>query len=678
MKHIANVRLPVLLVLALVTGAFIGYVLIRIGVSLFYIISIVPVIAVICLICVRFSNMKVLVFGVTAMIMMTVGITNTYLRLEAFSDKAVTGGDVYSVSATVCEKGKNGGDEYIIVKDISFNGMETGGKMKVYLSSAYGDFCDVGYHVAFEAKVYCYDTFPYGSLSYNAIKNIKYNCNVYGGLTSQRRFSLFGSVNSAVRKILYNSVDANTAAITLAMLTGNTEGIEEGSLTAFRYGGIAHVFAVSGLHIGLVYGILSFLCRKLRLNRYVGFAVCILPLIFYSGVCGFTVSSVRALIMCTVYALSKLFFEKYDALNSLSLAVILILFIQPLNLFNTGFQLSVGAVCGITFLSKSLLRPFKRIPRRLKSPVCISLSAQAGTMPVLLAKFGYLSGAGILLNIVIIPVISGLYEIAFITVLLCLILPFLAQFLLPITLLPLEFIISFFVDIGFEKSLISGFGAGLFLPVYYLGMFAFTDKLNLKMRYRLISFGCALAFICTYIPINTFAPFNGHKIVVSAYYGGGEVLFKSDEGNVLVITENLNLSRTDSLLNEYYAGKPDALIILGGENCAARYGDTHYGCPAYVYGEYIPIQPYTDKEIIYTKDFSLCGIDFEFMDGYSLYSRCDGLDIGICAGRYVPERHYDYLFTDNYEFKADNKVSFNERNCDYCVYNDGNYILKTK
>ena len=149
-------------------------------------------------------------------------------------------------------------------------------------------------------------------------------------------------------------------------------------------------------HIGVVFLLIDFLTKKLRVNRYAAAAVCILFIFFYAAVCGFTVSSVRAAIMCAVSASGKLLHKKYDALNSLSVSATVILAVTPLSLFAVGFQLSVGAVGGIIMLTNSLKSRFTVFPEKISSAAGASLAAQAGTLPVMLGRFGYLSAAGLL------------------------------------------------------------------------------------------------------------------------------------------------------------------------------------------------------------------------------------------------------------------------------------------
>ncbi len=478
MKRFVNVRIPVILAFAVAAGIGLQY-LFR---NILWIIAVIPIAAVIFILSVVFIKRKI--FSATVVLIAVAilsGAVNCCLRTENFSAEEIPSGEIYSVSATVHEKGETDYGEYIILKNVTADETEIHGKIIAYLGQNYGEFCDAGYKVNFTAAL---DKLSLSS-NYNAHENVRYSCSVYGGLTSEYKFSLFSTIRSAVRNTLYNNLDGNTAAVVFAMLTGNTHGIDEDMLDGFRYGGIAHVFAVSGLHIGIVYGILYFILKKLKINKYVGAALCILPVFFYAGVCGFTLSSVRAAIMCTVASFAKLFNKKYDGLNSLAISAGIIMTVSPFSLFNVGFQLSITAVLGINLL---------KLPKKLPAAIKIPFAAQAGTAPVMLAGFGYLSAVGLIANIVLIPVISALFTVLFTGTIIATALPFTA-FLLPYIVLPLEGLISFFGASGLEKALIY-FDAGIWIPFYYAGIFALSDKINLKASTRFIAVCVAVAAVC--------------------------------------------------------------------------------------------------------------------------------------------------------------------------------------
>ncbi len=498
MKRFLNVRLPVILAIAVTAGIFTVCLFVYFDVSFIWFTAVIPATAVIFIICAVFDKLSLkLLFILFAVIFLTAGAANCYFRLNGYKSSRIPDG-VYTVNATVCEKGENGYGEYVILKNASTDGGRLNGKIIAYLSYKYGDFCDVGYKVSFTAEISKNELFKSGKINYYMQENIKYSCNVYGGMKSEYGFSLFGNIRKAIRNTLYDNLDKDTAAIAFAMLTGNTQGIDGDTITSIRYGGVAHVFAVSGLHIGIVFGIFYFISKKLKFNKYVCAILCLFPILFYAGVCGFTLSSLRAAVMCAVSVCAKLACKKYDGLNSLSIAVIIILIITPTSLFSVGFQLSVCAAGGIIALSKNFAKPFKnkKLPKKLVNAVSVSLSAQVATFPVLLVNFGYVSGAGLLLNVLILPLLSVIFIILFLCTFISTVLSFAAPIILPIAALPLQAVISFLLDAGFENALISGFGTAAFAPIYFLRMTALTDKINVRPLYRICAAVCAASVLC--------------------------------------------------------------------------------------------------------------------------------------------------------------------------------------
>ncbi|MDE7214961.1 MAG: ComEC/Rec2 family competence protein, partial [Clostridia bacterium] len=596
------------------------------------------------------KKLRAVIFTILAALFFVLGALGCYFRLVAFAKTEIIEGNLYRITGTVVETGLYSGGEYVIIDGAEANGMALSGKVIAYLPTNYGDLCDVGYKIQLYGEIGVQDVYAYGKLNYLAEENVKYRTFCYGGVVSEYRFSLFGEFRSRIKSVLFDNLSSDTAAICYAMLTGNSQSVEENAMQAFRYGGIAHVFAVSGLHIGIIFGIIGFLCKKLKFNKYVSAAICIFAVFFYSAVCGFTLSSVRAAIMCAVAIICKLLYQKYDALNSLAFAAAAILLITPLSLFSVGFQLSFCAVGGIAVISKTFERLLKKIkiPRKIASGASVSFGAQAGTLPIMLSTFGYISGAGLLLNIVIIPVLSALFVALFASAVICAIIAPLAPFVIPYVALPLELLISFLVNAGFEKALISGFGAGLFVPLYFVLLLFAGDKLNLKFLKKLIAVLCAAAVLVSYVLAKTYLPAGRFKIVVSAYYGGGEVLIKSSQGNVLVVTEGVNGDRLAGTVNKYYAGNVSAVIILGGEDCVKTYEHLNLNCKTvYIYKNYINLQPYGGVEINYEREFTVGGVNFAYADGFSILADLNGAKLAVCSGEEIPFKSCDLLVSEN-------------------------------
>ncbi len=687
MKRLINARIPVIFACAVAIGAATGLLFCYQNLDIFWLFAVVPLAALLTVLFLLIRKPKLLLLSAAVIFIFTGAFFNGYAKIKKYevcdTDKTAT----YYVTGRVVDKGVYGENEYLILDDAAADGKNLSGKIRVYLAKAYGDYCEIGYSVEFYSKLSAYDAFTYGKLNYNVENNVKYSCSVNGGLKSEYGFSLFGSARSALRDTLYDNLDSETAAVCYAMLLGNTQCVDDEIMQSFRYGGVAHIFAVSGLHVGLVFGILNAILKRLFINKFLSATLCVAAIVFYAGVCGFTLSSLRAVIMCTVTLITRLFHLKRDGLNSLALAVIIILSITPLSLFSVGFQLSVCAVGGIYLCSGTFNKLLKKtkLPANITGAVSTSFGAQLGTFPIMLSSFGYVSGAGLILNLIVLPVISVFFVFIFVAVIIGTVIPPLG-IAVTFAVIPLEGVLSFLLSLGFEKALITGFGNGAFIPVYYIALLFLSDKLNINNIVRIISVFLFAAALAAVVLISANAPFNGYGVYVSASYNGGNVILKSPQGTVVIMTESAESCYVIASLNENYAKKPDGLIILGGETCAESY-DPELGCKnVYISNLYLPVQPFGDAKFNYESRFTLCGIDFEFIDGYNVVCGLGGVTVGVSAGEIKVDNCNLLISSElNYDAEtheticnAEKTVYFSQQGYRYNVYEYGclKYLIK--
>lgn len=199
----------------------------------------------------------------------------------------------------------------------------------------------------------------------------------------------------AIEKAVFASgMNHATASLLIASCFGKSDS-ELPVRDTFRAAGIAHLLCVSGFHVGIVAALLAFLLWPLRLWSRVGrirYALLIVAVWLYIVVTGTQPPAVRAGIMITVYMLARLLQTPTNPLNSLFLAVGIMLCVDPYWLYSAGFQLSVAAVAGlIIFLPK--LNPVPGRRQRLHRAVDILLvpvAAILGSAPVLLLWFNAL------------------------------------------------------------------------------------------------------------------------------------------------------------------------------------------------------------------------------------------------------------------------------------------------
>lgn len=486
MKKVCNVRFPVFAACALCLGIAAGLCMYVNKIDLFWLAAVVPPTAAVYIFC-ALSRKTFAPFFITLFcaLFFVAGVVGCHIYARQFSTHEITTGQSYALSGIVWDKSSTDYGEVLLLASVTADGQPLRGKTRVYLGGTYGEACEVGDRISFTAALSAYEFISDGVPGYAATQNIRYFCSAFGELTVSSAFSPFAAVRKAMTSAAYDNLSAESAAVVCAMLLGDTDGVDSGLLQTFRWGGIAHIFAVSGLHIGILYGVISFIMRKLRVNQWLVCAASLCAVFFYAGVCAFTLSSVRAVIMCTVAALARLVHQKYDSLNALAVAVVILLFIHPVSLYTAGFQLSVCAVLGICLLSKKIACGCKklRLPRKAGEAAGVTLGAQMGTTPVMLANFGYVSGAGLLLNLLLIPLLSLFFVLIFIAVALTAAIPYLGA-LVSLSALPLEALLSFLTAFGFEKSLITLPASGAFVPTYAVILALLSDKLRLSKKVR--------------------------------------------------------------------------------------------------------------------------------------------------------------------------------------------------
>ncbi|MCH8245956.1 MAG: DNA internalization-related competence protein ComEC/Rec2 [Bacteroidetes bacterium] len=205
-----------------------------------------------------------------------------------------------------------------------------------------------------------------------------------------------------------------------ALLLGDRSRISHESRTAFREGGLSHLLAISGLHVGIIGMSFYFLVGLWLARMNLGFlrlkaarsALTGIMFIAFVLLSGGSTSVQRAVVMATVFLLGAAFGKEVSGWNMLGIAGCLLLAFDPSQIYAPGFQLSFAAVAGIFLwpkgdaLSVPGTRAMLQIIRFLSGTVKISIAVTCSTLPVLLYHFGTAPLGGILANILAIPLTS--------------------------------------------------------------------------------------------------------------------------------------------------------------------------------------------------------------------------------------------------------------------------------
>lgn len=178
-----------------------------------------------------------------------------------------------------------------------------------------------------------------------------------------------------------------------AMVLGRRDDLGADLLNSYVTAGAVHVLAVSGLHVGVFFLLISWILKSLKKRKWGKWLYLLLIITLlsaYAIITGLTPSVVRASLMCVTFALSQTFTRQHHGVNTLAISAFAILLFDPLALFSVGFQLSYAAVLGIILfypLFKNYYETDILLFRWLWQITLVSLSAQVFTFPLSIYYF---------------------------------------------------------------------------------------------------------------------------------------------------------------------------------------------------------------------------------------------------------------------------------------------------
>ncbi|MBR5432949.1 MAG: ComEC/Rec2 family competence protein [Bacteroidales bacterium] len=216
---------------------------------------------------------------------------------------------------------------------------------------------------------------------------------------------LRGNALETLKKL---GLDEKNHQLIAALTFGDKSLLDDDTKKEFQTAGAMHILAVSGLHVGIINGLLLFMFGFIRNRNFLWLKLlcCILGIWAYACITGMSPSVQRASIMCTMVSISLLLKRHCSTYNTLAAAAFFSLFLSPNDLFSIGFQLSYAAVLSIVYfgtLIQNLFHPETPIGSYLWGIIAVSVAVQIGTMPLTLYYFGTVPTYSLLTNIVVIP-----------------------------------------------------------------------------------------------------------------------------------------------------------------------------------------------------------------------------------------------------------------------------------
>ena len=210
---------------------------------------------------------------------------------------------------------------------------------------------------------------------------------------------------------VYESVlEEKNASLADAMVLGDKKSLDADIKQLYQRNGIAHLIAISGLHIAMIGGTLYQFIRKCLGSYPVAAVIGIAFIVLYGIMTGLSGATCRAVIMLIISIGADVKGRRYDSITAITIALVLMLAENPYQISQVGFLLSFGAILGIALVCPAWKKLFPQIPSWLDG-LLVSISVQLVILPVMLYYFYEIPVYGVLLNLIVVPLMSFLLAV---------------------------------------------------------------------------------------------------------------------------------------------------------------------------------------------------------------------------------------------------------------------------
>lgn len=251
------------------------------------------------------------------------------------------------------------------------------------------------------------------------------NCSLLSYAPSHGLAASLFDVKNKVKEVYEACLNEIDAGIICAIMLGDKTELDNEVKDLYQISGIAHILSLSGLHIAtlglallkilteLIQTIFSRtkLCNDMDTGgiktKSIAGIIASCLMILYCIMTGMNISTIRALIMFMLGVIASLFGRSYDLLSAAAISSVIAALINPLYIFDAGFQLSFMAVVSIGVLNPLLIQLAGKISKnKITQGILLSLSIQIGTLPIVAYHYYQFSIMSILLNLIVVPLMS--------------------------------------------------------------------------------------------------------------------------------------------------------------------------------------------------------------------------------------------------------------------------------
>ncbi|MDR2836869.1 MAG: competence protein ComEC family protein [Bacteroidales bacterium] len=251
-------------------------------------------------------------------------------------------------------------------------------------------------------------------LSYNFINTSAYlETNDWHLVDNQnnttKKYEILKFRNKLINLLAKSGLENDELAVMSALALGYSNDLSAEIKHNYSSAGAMHILAVSGMHVGIIFGIITFIFSFIKHKKFqpIITILSITIIWFYALLTGLSPSVARSALMFLIIALGKFQKNKTQTLNAVAFSAFILLIINPLNITNIGFQLSYIAVIGILIFQQpfqNLYTPKTKFGNWIWSLTCVSIAAQIATAPICIYYFHQFSNYFLLTNYILIPV----------------------------------------------------------------------------------------------------------------------------------------------------------------------------------------------------------------------------------------------------------------------------------
>ena len=313
--------------------------------------------------------------------------------------------------------------------------------------------------------------------SYYKTKGIYYRMRGKNYSIINRSFNPVRQMFFIGRQYLGSAIDSifkeNTAGIIKAIILGMRQDLDKDVYKMYQKNGIAHLLAISGLHVSVLgIGLYKFLRKICHAKFSTSAIISSLSLLVYGMLVGEGVSIVRAAGMLIIYFIAEVYGRSYCLISALCISAAIICLISPFELFNVSFQLSFGAVLSLGAPITYILKKFKGCTK-IFNTLTVSIGVQILTLPIILYYFYTFPLYAFILNILVIPLMSVVLYSSLISLFLYIFNIFLYKYIcfIPSVILKLYTFLCEIVKLLPQHNVVFGRPEGFKIIFYYTYVF---------------------------------------------------------------------------------------------------------------------------------------------------------------------------------------------------------------